>query len=73
MKKLLASLEDQGFRFKLLKTIKNFILKNFRVIFLLKDVFRWISDNNFDYIIHLAAKVPIKYVKKTSTFLKNKF
>tara|TARA_B100001057_G_scaffold357690_1_gene359739 strand:+ start:241 stop:1074 length:834 start_codon:yes stop_codon:yes gene_type:complete len=29
-----------------------------------KDVFNWIKDNNFDYIIHLAAKVPIKYVEK---------
>lgn len=29
-----------------------------------KDVFNWIKKNNFDFIIHLAAKVPVKFVEK---------
>ncbi len=36
-----------------------------------KKVFKWIKENNFDVVIHLAAIVPIKTVNKNKTKAKN--
>ena len=36
----------------------------------LNEVEKWVNKNNFDYIIHLAAIVPITYVKKNFTYSK---
>ena len=44
---------------------KDFIFKRFKGnIAKRSDVFKWIKNNNFEYILHLAAKVPVSFVEK---------
>ena len=63
-----GSLEQNNIK----KKIKNFVFKLFKDdIRDRKKVFKWVDKNNLEVVIHLAAVVPIKEVKKNPSKAKS--